>query len=153
MLARRLLVTAATTALAVGSLAAGSLPAEAAGNPVQITKVYVNSPGNDLPASNTKVNAEYTTIKNTGRSTATLTGWTLRDKSNHVYKFGTLKLGAGKSVTVRNGKGKNSGSTRYWGSSYYIWNNSGGDAAILRTSSGKAVDTCTWKTVASSVSC
>ncbi len=65
-----------------------------------------------------------------------MTGWTLRDQSNHVYKFGTFKLGPGKSVTVRNGKGTNTSTTRYWGSSYYIWNNSGGDSATLRTSTG-----------------
>lgn len=153
MPARKIIGAAVTTALAVGGLVATTAPADAAAHPVQITKVYVNSPGSDLPVSNTKVNAEYTVIKNTGRSTQTLTGWTLRDKANHVYKFGTFRLGPGKSVTVRNGKGRNTSTTRYWGSGYYIWNNSGGDSAILRDSRGRAVDTCSWRTVTSYKTC
>lgn len=154
MLARKMIAGAAATVLAVAGFAVSTAaPAVAAGNPVTITKVYVNSPGNDLPVTNAKVNAEYTMIKNTGRATVTLTGWTLRDKSNHVYRFGAFKLQPGKTVTIRNGKGSNTGSTRYWGSGYFIWNNSGGDAAVLRTSSGTTVDSCSWKTVSSSVSC
>ncbi len=153
VLIRTLVSGAAVTALAVAGLATGVAPADAAGSPIKITRVYVDSPGSDLPVSNAKVNAEYTQLKNTGKSTVTLTGWTLRDKSNHVYTFGSFKLGAGKTVTVRNGKGKNTGSTRYWGSGYFIWNNSGGDAAILRNNSGKAIDSCSWKTVRSYVNC
>ena len=146
--------TCAATAslLAIGGLGVMSTPAQAA-SPVQITKVYVNSPGSDLPTTNSKVNSEYTVIKNTGKSTQTMTGWTLRDQSNHVYKFGTFKLGPGKSVTVRNGKGTNTSTTRYWGSSYYIWNNSGGDSATLRTSTGTSVDKCSWSTVSSYKTC
>ncbi len=153
MPARKIAVSVFAAALAVGGIAASAAPAQAASHPVQITKVYVNSPGNDLPTSNAKVNAEYTVIKNNGKSTQTLTGWTLRDKSNHVYKFGTFKLGPGKSVTVRNGKGTNSSSTRYWGSGYYIWNNSGGDSATLRTSKGTTADSCSWGTVSSYKNC
>jgi len=143
---------ATASLLAVGGLAVTSAPAQAA-SPIQITKVYVNSPGADLPATNYKVNGEYTVIKNTGSTTRTMTGWTLRDESNHVYKFGTFNLGPGKTVTVRNGKGTNTSTTRYWGSGYYIWNNSGGDSATLRTSTGTSVDKCSWTTVASYKSC
>ncbi len=153
MLARKITTAAFAAALAVGGVVATSVPAHAASHPVQITKVYVNSPGNDLPTTNAKVNAEYTVIKNTGKSTQTLTGWTLRDKSNHVYKFGTFKLAPGKSVTVRNGKGTNTSTTRYWGSGYFIWNNGGGDSATLRTSTGSLVDSCSWSTVSSYKNC
>ena len=140
------------SALAIGGLAVMAAPAHAA-SPIQITKVYVNSPGADLPVTNSKVNAEYTVIKNTGTTTRTMTGWTLRDQSNHVYKFGSYKLGPGKSVTIRNGKGTNTSSTRYWGSGYFIWNNSGGDSATLRTSTGSLVDKCSWTTVSSYKTC
>jgi hypothetical protein len=139
--------------LAIGGAAVLATPAEAAST-IQITKVYVNSAGSDFPVTNYKVNQEYTKIKNTGSSTRTLTGWTLRDKSNHVYRFGSFKLGAGKTVTVRNGNGTNTSTTRYWGSGYYIWNNTGGDAAILRTSAGTQIDKCAWSgSVATSVTC
>lgn len=143
---------ATASLLALGGVAMTAAPAQAA-SPIQIKKVYVNTPGSDLPVSNSKVNAEYTVIKNTGTTTKSLTGWTLRDQSSHVYKFGTFKLGPGKSVTVRNGKGTNTSTTRYWGSGYYIWNNSGGDSATLRTSTGSPVDKCSWTTVSSYKTC
>jgi hypothetical protein len=136
-------------ACAVAALSFVAAPAEAA-SAIQIKKVYVNSPGSDLPATNTKVNAEYTVIKNTGRTARSLTGWTLRDESRHVYTFGTFSLGAGKRVTIRNGKGTDTSTTRYWGSGYFIWNNSGGDSATLRTKAGTSIDKCTWKTFVSS---
>jgi hypothetical protein len=144
--------TAVIGLLAIGGLGIASTPAQAA-SPIQITKVYVNSPGADLPVTNGKVNAEYTVIKNTDTRTRTLTNWTLRDQSSHVYKFGTFKLGPGKSVTVRNGRGTNTGATRYWGSRNYIWNNSGGDSATLRTNTGSLIDRCSWKTVATFKTC
>ena len=137
---------AAASLLAIGGLGVMSTPAQAA-SPVQITKVYVNSPGSDLPTTNAKVNSEYTVIKNTGTSTQTMTGWTLRDQSNHVYKFGTFSLGAGKTVVLRTGKGTNSATTRFWGSSYYIWNNTG-DTAYLRNAAGTTMDSCAWTTTA-----
>jgi hypothetical protein len=148
MFARRLLAAVSCAA----ALSFVATPAEAAGT-IQITKVYVNSPGSDLPPTNAKVSAEYTVLKNTGSKARTLTGWTLRDESRHVYTFGTFKLGAGKTVTIRNGKGTNTSRTRYWGSGYYIWNNRGGDSATLRTQAGTLVDKCRWKTVRSYTSC
>ena len=140
---------AAVTAFAV--VAAVPAPAEAAGG-IVITKVYVNSPGSD-DGSNASLNAEYVTIKNTGTKGKSLKGWTLRDESSHVYTFGTFTLGAGKTVTVRSGKGSNTSATRYWQKTWYAWNNSGGDSARLRNASGSAVDKCSWGTVSSYVTC
>jgi hypothetical protein len=34
--------------------------------------------------------------------------------------------------------------SRYWGVSWYVWNN-GGDSAYLRNSSGTSIDSCSWK--------
>ena len=42
---------------------------------------------------------------------------------------------------------------RYWGYRWYVWNNSGGDAATLRTASGAVVDTCTYTGPGSVTSC
>lgn len=69
--------------------------------------------------------------------------WTLRDKSNHVYKIGTFTLGGGKYVTIHTGSGRNAAGHLYWGSKAYVWNNTG-DAAYLRTSTGSTADTCSW---------
>jgi hypothetical protein len=151
-----LAVALTATLLAPGGAAQAATPK------VMITKVYVNTPGSDTPATNTKLNGEYIVIKNTTKSTISLSGWTIRDKastaSGHIYKFAsTVKIGAGKSITIHTGKGTNTSTNRYWGRSgtsgtAYIWNNSG-DTAYLRDSAGKTIDTCTWGTVSSYKTC
>src|SRR5438477_13218743 len=103
-------------------------PASAA---IRITKIYFDSPGADT-GTNKSLSAEYVVIKNTGTTRKTLTGWTLRDASRHVYKFPTFRLGAGKSVKVHTGKGANTLGNLYWRSSSYIWNNDGDTARLRR---------------------
>ena len=151
MTIRRAAIFAAAAAMTTAGLAVTAAPAEAA-SPIQITRVYVNSPGADT-GSSTSLNAEYVSIKNTASSTRSLTGYTLRDESRHVYTFGTFTLGPGKTVVVRTGKGTNTSTNRYWNKSWYVWNNSGGDSATLRTASGAYVDKCGWGTVSSYVNC
>jgi hypothetical protein len=114
-------------------------PASAA---IRITKIYFDSPGADT-GSNTSLNAEYVVIKNTGTTRKTLTGWTLRDASKHVYKFPTFRLGAGKSMKVHTGKGANTLGNLYWRSSSYIWNNDG-DTATLKRSNGTVASRCSY---------
>lgn len=136
----------------LGTVLVPATAAQAAAPAVQITKVYYNSPGSDN-RSNTSLNAEYVVLKNTTRGKLNLSGWTLRDKSNHVYKFtGTFYLGAGKSVTIHTGKGRNSATHRYWGSRAYIWNNTG-DAAYVRNKAGRSVDSCSWRSKGSYTYC
>ena len=116
-------------------------PAQAA-SAVRIGTVQYDSPGSDT-GSNASLNAEWVRITNHSSVTKTLTGWTLRDTSNHVYKFGTFKLGAGKSVRIHTGKGSNTSSDRYWGKGWYVWNNTH-DKAILKNSAGTTVSTRSW---------
>ena len=136
------------TALALSVTALGSVlvsgPAEAAG-PIQFGRAQYDSPGADT-SSNASINAEYIVIRNTGTRAVSLTGWTVRDALPATYKFGTFTLGAGKTVVLRTGKGTNSATTRYWGMSRYVWNNTG-DKALLRNAAGTAVDTCGWTKV------
>ena len=141
-------IRALLVAWLVVALSLIALPAEAAGA-IQFRKIYFNSPGSDT-GSNTSLNAEYVTIKNTGTTTRTLTGWTVRDLSNHVYTFPSFKLSAGKSVKLHTGKGTNTSSDLYWGRSWYVWNNTG-DKAIMRNSSGTTKDTCSWTSADGSV--
>jgi hypothetical protein len=122
-------------------VAVSAVPAEAA-SPIQFGRIQYNSPGTDR-ATNISVNGEYVIITNRGTTARSLTGWTVRDAQSHVYKFGTFTLGAGKSVKLRTGKGTNTSTTRYWGSGYHVWNNTG-DKAYLRTSAGTSIDTCAW---------
>ena len=70
-------------------------PAQATPATVYIYKVYFDSPGSDR-GSNSSLNAEYVVIKNGDNVAHSISGWTVRDKAGHVYKFGTLRLGAGK---------------------------------------------------------
>ena len=135
----RALLAAATCAAAATLTTAG--PAQAV-SPIQLGKIQYDSPGTDS-RTNTSLNGEYVVIKNTGTTSRVLTGWTLRDASNHVYRFGTFTLGAGRTVVVRTGKGTNTASTRYWGSGNYVWNNTG-DKAYLRASNGTSIDYCAW---------
>jgi Lamin Tail Domain len=117
------------------------LPAEASAA-IKITKIYYDSPGSDT-GSNTSLNHEYVVIKNTGTAKVALTGWTLRDLANHVFKFPTFKLAPGSLVTVHTGKGANTLHSLYWRSGAYIWNNDG-DTAKLRRRNGTLADTCSY---------
>ncbi|MGS0687216.1 lamin tail domain-containing protein [Nakamurella sp. GG22] len=116
--------------------------AAAAAAPVRITKVFYDPPGKDTRV-NARYNLEYVVITNTSSKSQSLTGWTLTDKQNHVYKFPAFTLGARKSVTVRTGKGTANATTRFYNSGNYIWNNTG-DTATLKNKAGKQVSTCGW---------
>ncbi|QKG23223.1 lamin tail domain-containing protein [Actinomadura verrucosospora] len=144
----------ATGAVALaGAVAAGLLaasPAEAA-SPVQIYRVYYDSPGKDT-RSNASLNAEWVQLYNTSKTARQLKGVKLRDKSGHTYTFGSFTLKGHKSVYVHTGRGTNTATHRYWGSRAYIWNNTG-DTAYLRYPSGAAADSCSWSGGGSSKYC
>lgn len=144
------LVAATGLGLAVAAPIAAASSAQAL-PAIMIYKVQYDSPGSDT-GSNASLNAEYVFIKNLGSSTATLTGYTLRDAQGHVYKFGTYRLGAHQQMVVHTGKGTNNASHRYWGQSNYIWNNTG-DRATLRAANGTTVDTCSWGATGSYKNC
>jgi Lamin Tail Domain len=109
---------------------------------IRIAKVYFDSPGADY-GSNKSLNAEWVKLKNTGSTAKALTGWTIRDGYGWTYRFGTYKLGAGKTVTVHTGNGSNTAGHRYWDHGGYIWNNDG-DTAKLRNKAGKLIDMCSF---------
>ncbi len=133
-----------TAACAVaGAVLVPLLPAQAqAAGSVHLHKIYYDSPGKD-DRSTRSLNAEYVQIKNSTSRGVNLRGWTLTDASRHKYTFGTFTLGAGKTVTVRTGRGKDSASTKYQNRRAYVWNNDR-DTATLRKSSGSRVDTCSY---------
>jgi len=134
-----------TAALAWAVVLVGAGPAQAA-TPVKITLIYYNSPGSDTRA-NTSLNAEYVVLKNTTTRTQGITGWTVRDAAGHVYKFPTTTLAAGRTITLRTGKGTNSSTTRYWQQSNYIWNNDR-DTAYRRNAAGTLMQSCSYNSTA-----
>jgi len=127
--------------MALGLVMASGSPAQAAFR-VQISEIYYNSPGPDH-GSNTSLNAEWVQLHNTSRSKITLTGWTVRDRAGHVFKFATYTLGAHSYVKIHTGTGKRSQTDRYWGLSWYVWNNDG-DKATLKDNHGNEIDHCAY---------
>ncbi|MGI5273073.1 lamin tail domain-containing protein [Nonomuraea sp. CA-218870] len=144
-----------TAAVLAAGLVAGSQPAHAAAPAVKITKIYYDSPGSPDNGANKSLNGEYVQIKNTGRKNVDLEGWTVRDETkrpDHVYTFGGLTLKPGTTLTLRTGRGEDTGTTLYWGRSgggtfAYIWNQSR-DTAYLRNATGRLVDSCSYNSSA-----
>ncbi|MDR8413243.1 lamin tail domain-containing protein [Nonomuraea sp. 3-1Str] len=143
---------AASVAAMVATAAAltPAAPAQAAAPTVKISRIWYDSPGSPDSGANSNLNGEYVQIKNAGRSAVNLSGWTVRDKTSradHVYTFGTFTLGAGKAVTLRTGKGRDTSTTLYWGRSggtyAYIWNQST-DTGYLRNARGQLVHSCSY---------
>jgi hypothetical protein len=113
---KRALAPVAATLLSALLIPISAGSADAA-TPVNISGAQYDSPGSD-GGSNLGLNAEWVRITNNGRRARTLTGWTLRDQAHHVYRFGTFRLGAGKSVVIHTGSGRNTATHRYWGSDW-----------------------------------
>lgn len=141
---RRTVSILATAAMALaGTLAVGG-PASAATPSLRFHGTQYDSPGKDT-RSNKSLNAEWISLVNTGRRAVNLKGYTIRDASNHVYTFGNTTIAAkGGRVWLYTGKGTNTSKKVYWGSGNYVWNNTG-DTAKLRNATGKALDSCSWK--------
>lgn len=109
---------------------------------IQIGRMQYDAPGTDTTKT---LNGEYIELKNISNHAVVMTGWTVRDKANHVYKFGTFTLASKRAVTLFTGAGKNTAGHRYWGSGWFIWNNAKpGDTAVVRTAGGGPVDTCAY---------
>jgi hypothetical protein len=115
-------------------------PAAVSSGGVKIVEIYFDSPGADT-GSNASLDAEWVKVKNVTGSRRTITGWTLRDTANHVYRFPTFTVPASGTVRVHTGPGRRNATNLYWGQGSYIWNNTG-DTAILRNAQGNQVDRC-----------
>lgn len=135
------LLVAVAVALGGGLVVAN--PAQATTPAIMITKIYYDSPGSDT-GSNTSLNAEWVRLTNKRTYSINLKYWTLRDRTGYTYKFwGDFWLRPGYNVYIHTGKGTNNSSNRYWGRSWYVWNNTG-DTAYLRNASGTLIDYCAW---------
>jgi hypothetical protein len=137
---RALPLVAAATVLAASAVVATPAQAASSTSGAAITAIYFDSPGSDT-GRNSSLVGEWASIRNTTRTTRTLTHWTLRDKSNHVFTFPTFTLRAGATVKVHSGKGTKSSTNLYYNKAWYVWNNTG-DTAYLRNASGKTIHTC-----------
>jgi hypothetical protein len=137
---------------AIGSAGTGGSGGPGSGSSssgVKIVQIYFDSPGPDT-GSNASRNAEWVKVENVTRSRRTITGWTVHDASTHGYTFPTTVLAAGATIRVHTGRGAKNATNRFWGSTQYIWNNSG-DTATLRNSHRSVVDRCTYTSAADPV--
>ncbi|HUK69945.1 MAG TPA: lamin tail domain-containing protein [Streptosporangiaceae bacterium] len=133
-------ITTVTVLASVTGVAGATAPPPP--SPVKIYKVYYNPPGPDT-RSNAQLNREYVELTNRGRHPVSLTGWTLRDRQHHIYRFRRFALRPGKVVLIHTGRGRNNAVNLYWGRRSYVWNNTG-DTATVRDAHGATVDTCGW---------
>lgn len=141
----RVAALVACAAVSAGLVVIGAPPAQAA-SAVRIYRVWYDSPGSDT-RTNTSLNGEYVIVKNYATTSRSITGWTVRDVTGYVYKFGTLSIPAGKTVVLRTGKGTNTSTTRYWQRTSYVWNNDR-DTAYLRNASGTLMHSCSYNSTA-----
>jgi hypothetical protein len=117
-------------------------PSASAAPCVRINRIWYDSPGKDT-GSNSSLNAEWIRLRNYCGTARSLTNWTIRDVARHVYRFGTFRLGAGKYLKLHTGRGTNSATDRYWGRSWYVWNNDL-DTAYLKNRFGSLMDRCAY---------
>jgi hypothetical protein len=115
-----------------------SATASPRGGGVRILKIVFDPPGADN-GSNASLNKETAAIVNGGTSSVVMTGWTLRDRDNHVFRFPVFTLRPGGRVTIHNGQGTDNAANLFWDSGGRIWNNDG-DAPTLRRRNGSRVD-------------
>ncbi|KIZ15732.1 lamin tail domain-containing protein [Streptomyces natalensis] len=109
---------------------------------VVLGAIQYDSPGRD-DRSNWSLNAEWVTVKNTGRWPVTIKGWTLSDKSGHTYRFGNVRLAGRSQVRVHTGIGRDNRWDLYQDRRAYVWDNDG-DTATLRNDHRRIVDSRSW---------
>lgn len=98
--------------------------------------IRFDADGND----NQNKNDEWVRFGNGGTAALDMTGWVVQDEGpNHTYRFGTLVLLPGETVTLFTGCGTDEAFARFWcngGSA--VWNNSG-DTVSLYDESGELI--------------
>ena len=111
-------------------------------HPVVIQEIFYNSPGSDH-GSNPSLNAEWVKLRNRTSHAVSLSGWTLRDRSHHVYQFGAYSLRAHGTVRIHTGRGSDSQRNLFQDRGWYVWNNDG-DGATLKDANGTVRSRCSY---------
>jgi hypothetical protein len=144
LMMRRLAMLTVTALVAGTSSLVAVTPADAAPPVAKFTRIQYDPPGRD-DGSNASLNREYVQVRNNTTRTVNLYRWYVRSgRSGDTYRFtSNFNLRRGATVTIRTGKGTNTATTRYWGRTSYVWNNTR-DTAYLRTPSGALMNSCSW---------
>ena len=109
---------------------------------VRIVEIWFDSPGPDN-VSNKSLNGEWVKVQNVTNTKKKITGWTLHDASSHRYIFPPTVLAPHATLRVHTGRGIKNPHNRFWGSTTYIWNNSG-DTARLANAKAVTVGRCSY---------
>nr|WSX53725.1 lamin tail domain-containing protein [Streptomyces sp. NBC_00974] len=91
---------------------------------------------------NRALNGEWVEVKNTGRRSVDLHGFTLTDKQGNRYRFNHLRLDGRSSVKVHTGQGRDTHRDVYQDRRHQIWDER--DTATLRDNRGNVIDTESW---------
>ncbi|MYV77170.1 lamin tail domain-containing protein, partial [Streptomyces sp. SID1046] len=133
--------------LAAGALVgAAALPASAdddrrehrgGQSSVVISDVQYGTAGRDRSAR--ALNREWVEVKNTGRRSVNLRGFTLTDRQGNRYRFADFRLDGRSSVKVHTGQGRDTRHDVYQDRRHQIWDER--DTATLRDNRGNVIDT------------
>jgi alkaline phosphatase D len=106
--------------------------------PIKITEIQADAPDDDSE----NLNGEVVTLKNTGDTAVDLSGFMLTTEryGGQGYTFGSVTLDSEKTITVRNGSGKDADATVYTGGTESFLNNSNPDRVIIANQDGIVLD-------------
>jgi len=100
-----------------------------------IARIEADAPGDD----NENPNGEYVVVENRGTEPLDLGGFQVTDEAGHTYVVPAgVRLAPGARLILYSGRGVDSESELYWGSSGAIWNNAG-DTVTVYDGSGAVV--------------
>ncbi|MFH7600195.1 lamin tail domain-containing protein [Streptomyces racemochromogenes] len=88
------------------------------------------------------LNGEWVEVRNTGRHSVNLRGYTLTDQQGNRYRFHDLRLAGHSGVRVHTGKGRDTRHDVYQDRRRQIWDER--DTATLRDDRGAVLDSKSW---------
>lgn len=105
---------------------------------VEIIEIQADAPGRD----GENLNGEFVTLQNAGDTAIDCSGFILSFEGGwgQNYTIGEFTLGAGETVTVRNGSGEDTHSTLYTGFTDAVLNNSSPDTVLIANDAGIILD-------------
>ncbi|MFJ7591648.1 lamin tail domain-containing protein [Streptomyces sp. NPDC097617] len=107
---------------------------------IVISDVQYGSGGRDRSAQ--ALNREWVEVKNNGRNSVNLRGFTLTDRQGNRYRFSDFRLDGRSSVKVHTGQGRDTHRDVYQDRRHQIWDER--DTATLRDRRGNVVDSDSW---------
>ena len=112
----------------------------AVGERVKIPRVREDARGDDRR----NLNGEFIVLRNTGKTTIQLRGWTVRSRSTRAtFSLPSYRLRPGATVKLRSGKGRSGSGEIYLTARREVWRNRR-DVAVVRHSGGGVAERISW---------